>query len=964
MPTSAPWATSSSVTGSSGDSGAPAGLELADEHRAHPLEDAQEADAGPVGGHPLDHDPRARARAPRRRRGRRPRTGRRGRAGRAARARPAGRPRSARPRASTVTPQRSSSRSVWSRLGSGSITAVSPPASRPASSTHDLICAEATGSAYSIPCSGEPADRERGEAVLAGVDPRAHRAAAARRSGRRGGGGSTRRRRASSSRRAGRPASPGSSRISVPALPTSITPAAGAAARSPVPRIVRIPSRARARRARRAPARPRASSWCRRRRGSRSRAPGRRSSRPAARRGARATCRPGAASVPAQRAGGVEAAPHRATSARRSRRRRPGAARRTARPSRPWASRPAQPSTGSSRQSGSRQRAASTASSHSQAERPTRPGGVLVAERGAQDAQARDQLVDAGQAGVAVGGEDLGPQRRRRRAPRASCRGRRCRRARPAGRRSAASPASACAARCGTWLVRATAASCSSGVQATSRPPSASTAAASASSGSSAVARRAGGPRRAAAAAPAVEAAQPAVSAPAIGCAPTSRSCARQLALHRGGVGDERAGQRVEHLLDHVGGARRRHGDEHELAARERRRASRRPRSPRRRRPRARRGRRRSPRRRARAAASRRSARVRRRRPSRLDLLQHPLVARDGLRRLGGPGAWPRRAGSSGKEPRKRVSPGKRSRPSTASRTWASATWPSHSIRKRYSPSSARVGRDSIVVRLIPRTENSCSSRTSEPGSSRRGVTTKNERSRPVGAGQRERRTTKRVDGAGLVLQPLALDAQAVDRRGGDRRQRADARRRARRARARRRRCWPPRPPRAGARAGSARTGRARTGGWRRRAAAPRRRPRAAARTRRAAPARPRARPRAMRRISSRFSATEPSSEFSNATTPPSTAPGGDRAHDVDRRRGRAQLVAVAREVERRLVRERALGTEVCERAHLGRRRGEHLAGHRGRLLQARDVLVEPVRVELLRAVADRLLGLRGAPRR
>ena len=85
--------------------------------------------------------------------------------------------------------------------------------------------------------------------------------------------------------------------------------------------------------------------------------------------------------------------------------------------------------------------------------------------------------------------------------------------------------------------------------------------------------------------------------------------------------------------------------------------------------------------------------------------------------------------------------------PSTASRTRGSATCPSHSIRKRYSPSSARVGRDSIVVRLIPRTENSCSSRTSEPGSSRRGVTTKKERSRPVGAGQRDRSTTKRVDG-------------------------------------------------------------------------------------------------------------------------------------------------------------------------------------------------------------------------
>ena len=44
------------------------------------------------------------------------------------------------------TPARASSRSVWSRLGSGSITVVVPSASSPAISTHDLTCAEATGS--------------------------------------------------------------------------------------------------------------------------------------------------------------------------------------------------------------------------------------------------------------------------------------------------------------------------------------------------------------------------------------------------------------------------------------------------------------------------------------------------------------------------------------------------------------------------------------------------------------------------------------------------------------------------------------------------------------------------------------------------------------------------------------------------------------------------------------------------
>ena len=54
------------------------------------------------------------------------------------------------------TPARASSRSVWSRLGSGSITVVVPSASSPAISTHDLTCAEATGSVYSIPRSGMP----------------------------------------------------------------------------------------------------------------------------------------------------------------------------------------------------------------------------------------------------------------------------------------------------------------------------------------------------------------------------------------------------------------------------------------------------------------------------------------------------------------------------------------------------------------------------------------------------------------------------------------------------------------------------------------------------------------------------------------------------------------------------------------------------------------------------------------
>ncbi len=53
-------------------------------------------------------------------------------------------------------PARASRRSVWSRLGSGSITVVVPEASSPAISTHDLTWALATGSSYSIPRSGMP----------------------------------------------------------------------------------------------------------------------------------------------------------------------------------------------------------------------------------------------------------------------------------------------------------------------------------------------------------------------------------------------------------------------------------------------------------------------------------------------------------------------------------------------------------------------------------------------------------------------------------------------------------------------------------------------------------------------------------------------------------------------------------------------------------------------------------------
>ena len=50
------------------------------------------------------------------------------------------------PRRSIPTPARASRRSVWSRLGVGSVTATSPWASSPAIRTHDLTWALATGS--------------------------------------------------------------------------------------------------------------------------------------------------------------------------------------------------------------------------------------------------------------------------------------------------------------------------------------------------------------------------------------------------------------------------------------------------------------------------------------------------------------------------------------------------------------------------------------------------------------------------------------------------------------------------------------------------------------------------------------------------------------------------------------------------------------------------------------------------
>ena len=208
VPVSGAWATSSSHTGSAPVSGPPAGSRGPTTTPPIRSQDAEEADARPVGRHPVAPRSASPARAPRPPRGRPPRTGRPARGSAPARARRPARPSRASPSRVTATPLRSSSRSVWSRLGTGSTTVVAPVASRPASSTHDLTCAEATGSSVLDPGQLGGGQREGREAALAGVDARAHAPAAARRCGRPAGGGSRRRRRASTPRRrAGRPAS-------------------------------------------------------------------------------------------------------------------------------------------------------------------------------------------------------------------------------------------------------------------------------------------------------------------------------------------------------------------------------------------------------------------------------------------------------------------------------------------------------------------------------------------------------------------------------------------------------------------------------------------------------------------------------------------------------------------------------------------------------------------------------------
>ena len=109
-------------------------------------------------------------------------------------------------------------RSVWSRVGAGSITRVVPAAYSPASSTQDLTCALATGMWYSMPCSARPPRSTSGGRPSAAVSisaPIRRSGSATRAIGRRVSDSSPVRQ-TSKGCAASRPAS---SRIEVPELP-------------------------------------------------------------------------------------------------------------------------------------------------------------------------------------------------------------------------------------------------------------------------------------------------------------------------------------------------------------------------------------------------------------------------------------------------------------------------------------------------------------------------------------------------------------------------------------------------------------------------------------------------------------------------------------------------------------------------------------------------------------------------
>ena len=146
MPTSGAAATSRSSTGSvDGQLVARVGLEVAEHDPAHALDDAHEADARVVHVDVADQQMRARYEHP-------------GGDGERGRAHVAGHGNLVQRElvgvddreVAAVAPDGhagvSSIRSVWSRLGAGSVMVVAPSAASAASIVHDFTCAEATGS--------------------------------------------------------------------------------------------------------------------------------------------------------------------------------------------------------------------------------------------------------------------------------------------------------------------------------------------------------------------------------------------------------------------------------------------------------------------------------------------------------------------------------------------------------------------------------------------------------------------------------------------------------------------------------------------------------------------------------------------------------------------------------------------------------------------------------------------------
>ena len=388
----------------------------------------------------------------------------------------------------------------------------------------------------------------------------------------------------------GWPASqPGSSRISVPALPTSIAPAAGAAARSPVPRIVRWSSPALDQRAERL---DRGERGVRvggvevagdAHRVDRHRRQQRRAVRERLVRGRAHACR-AAGPDGSNRRFIVATSAERRSSAIRTKSTRGADLARAALERRRMGEhgRAQQPSTASLAASprGSRPAGCVDRGEPLQAQRPLRAESPRRRRARRAGPRARPRARRARRARVAVGGEDLRPQRGvgARHAGHVAERG--ARRARPAARPRAASPASACGdhvrdvarARDG-GVVLLGACRRRAGRRARRPPPT------SASSGSSEspAGQTAHGARRPRAARRPTRRAQPdglgaghRMRADAAAPAPRQPAPSRRRCRPRSASGSASSTSPARPR-----GAGRRHGDEHELAARAGRRASR-----------------------------------------------------------------------------------------------------------------------------------------------------------------------------------------------------------------------------------------------------------------------------------------------------------------------------------------------------------------------------------------------------